>query len=141
MATFTGARGFNEAWFNAIEVDGTNYLSGSIFCQSLVKWLSTDNGVTWNVTYANSVTVTNIGNGTDNGYVAYYFGTSENINWADEANTLRFTDAFGFPVDPEIDGNTVLFLDFADTSNYGLNKAGSDFTVTGTPTLRGDLKG
>lgn len=142
--TFTGARGGSEFFARSIAVDGTNFLSkaGGIFCQSLVKWKSVDSGVTWVVTYANAVTVTNIGNGTDNGQVAYYFGTSENINWGLEENTLRFTDAFDFPIPPEIDGSTVLFLDFEDDTNFGFNK-GTDgnYTITGSPSQTGDVNG
>lgn len=140
---FAGARGPSEYWANSIVVDGANYLSkaGGIFCQSLVKWLSTDGGSTWNVTYANAVTVTDIGSGTDNGQVAYYFGTSEDITWA-EVEHLKFTDAFGYPVKPKIGGNTVLFLDFSDISNPGKNLGtDGDYVVTGTIPRSGDVKG
>lgn len=140
---YTGARGPSENWEQAISVDGTNYLTkaGGIFCQSLVKWKSVDSGVTWTATYANAVTVTDIGNGTDNGYVAYYFGTSENITWNEE-NQLRFTDAFGYPLPMPIDANTVLALDFSNPANRGENLGtGGDYTVTGTPVDVGSLKG
>lgn len=136
---FVGARGPSEFIARGMLVDNSNYLSGSIFCQSLVKWLSVDSGVTWTPTYSNAVTVTDIGNGTDNGVVAYYFGTSENINWALEENKLRFTDAFGFPVPPVQDANTVLLMDFKDSSNLGRNQAGADFTITGTPAVGPDV--
>lgn len=138
---FTGARGPSEYWARSVVVDGLNYLTGSVFCQSLVKWISVDSGVTWTPTYANGVTVTDIGNGTDNGVVAYYYGTSENINWALEENKLRFTDAFGLPVPPKIDNNSVLFLDFSNLDNLGENKAGADFTVIGSPASGPDVNG
>jgi len=130
---FTGARGGSEYWARSAVVDGSKYLTGSVVCASLIKWRSTDNGETWTINYDNSVTVTNIGNGTDNGVVAYYFGTSEIINWSIEANKLRFTDGLGYPVPPVLDSQTVLFLDFSNLSNFGLNKgSGGNFTQTGT---------
>lgn len=138
---FIGARGASEYWARSIVADNSNYLTGSVFCQSLVKWLSVDSGVTWTPTYANAVTVTDIGNGTDNGQVAYYYGTSEAIVW-DEASKLRFTDALGYPIPPEIDGDTVLFLEFSDTADFGLNQgSGGDFTETGTITQGADVNG
>jgi len=139
----TGARSMSEYIARGAVVDGTNYLTGSIFCQSLVKWLSVDSGVTWTPTYANAVTVTNIGNGTDNGVVAYYFGTSENINWALEENKNRFTDQLGFPKDMDQvladNPSAVLALDFSDTGDFGFNKAGTDYTETGTITAGADV--
>ena len=137
---FVGARGASEYIARGAAVDGANYLTGSIFCQSLVKWKSLDSGITWAVSYSNAVTVTDIGNGTDNGVVAYYFGTNESINFGLESETLRFTDGLGFPIPPVIDANTVLFLDFSDTSNFGLNKgSGANYTETGTITAGADV--
>tara|TARA_R110000796_G_scaffold95459_3_gene200725 strand:+ start:15524 stop:17332 length:1809 start_codon:yes stop_codon:yes gene_type:complete len=138
---FVGARGASEFWARSVVVDASNYLSHTgITCASLVKWLSTDGGSTWSVSYLNNVTVTNIGNGTDNGVVAHYFGTSEIIDWNQEANTLRFTDAFGCPTEPEVDANTLLYLPFDDPNDLGKNLGtGGDFTVNGTVTPSADV--
>lgn len=135
---FVGARGGSEFIARGAIVDGTNYLTGNVFCKSLVKWKSTDSGVTWVVSYSNDVTVTDIGNGTDNGVVAYYFGTAEDINFALESETLRFTDALGFPIKPKF-SQAVLYLDFSDTLNFGLNQFGDDFVETGTITPGADV--
>lgn len=139
-----GARGASEHIARGLAVDGTNYLTGSVFCQSLVRWLSTDGGATWSVFYENSVTVTNIGNGTNNGVVAHYLGFSDNINWALEENKNMVTDQLGFPKDMEkavqnSDWAPVLGLDFSDSTMFGYNKYGSDFTVTGAPVSGADV--
>ncbi len=139
--TPTSVRSNTEYWAGSASVDGSNYLTGNVVCASLVKWLSTDNGASWNASYQNNVTVTDIGNGADNGLVAYYFGTSEVIDWTQEANRLRFTDGLGYPLLPVQDNNTVLLLDFSDPSNLGNNKAGTNFTVTGSPTAAQDVLG
>lgn len=138
---YIGARGASEFLARSVVVDTTNYLSHpGITCESLVKWKSTDSGATWTVSYLNNVTVTNIGDGTDNGVVAYYFGTSEVIDWNQEANRLRFTDAFGYPTSPEINANTLLYLPFDDSANFGKNLGtGGDFTVNGTVTPGADV--
>tara|TARA_R110000744_G_scaffold335603_1_gene440923 strand:- start:260 stop:2062 length:1803 start_codon:yes stop_codon:yes gene_type:complete len=136
---FTGARGPSEYWARSAKVSAANYLTGSIFCKSLVKWVSTDSGSTWTVSYLNDTTVTNIGNGTDDGMVSYYFGTSENIDFTQEIQKLRFTDALGYPKSPDIDGTTVLYLDFT-TTNFGLNHGtGGNLTTTGTITSGEDV--
>jgi len=132
-----GFRGSFEEWSRGAVVDGANYLTGSIFCQSLVKWKSLDGGATWSVTYANAVTVTNIGNGTDNGVVAYYLGLSDNINWALEANKNLVTNQLGWArtmatVIIESGWTPVLGLDFKNTANFGLNLYGADYAETGT---------
>ena len=138
-----GARGGSEYWSRSAVVDGTNYLTGNVYCESLVKWKSLDGGTTWAPTYLNAVTVTDIGNGTDNGIVSYYWGTSENINWALEESLLRVTDGLGSPVDMnqviKDNPNSVLALDFSDPDNLGNNKAGVNFTVNGTVTKGADV--
>ena len=140
---YVGARGGSEVWARSVLVDNSNYLTytGGLLCASLVKWVSTDSGVTWNVSYLNNVTVTNIGAGTDNGRVAYYFGTSELINWALEVNKLRFTDGLGYPIQPTIDNNTLLYLAFNNPTNFGKNDgSGNDLIITGTVTQSSDVK-
>lgn len=139
-----GARGGSEYWSRSCVVDGTNYLTGSVYCESLVRWLSTDGGTTWNVFYENAQTVTNIGNGTNNGVVSYYLGFSDNINWALEENKSFVTSQLGFPklMDRAIreSGFTpVLGLDFSDIDDLGYNKYGADFTVAGTPAAGADV--
>lgn len=140
---FVGARGASEYWSRSAVVGAANYLTGNVYCESLVKWKSIDSGATWTATYANATTVTDIGNGTDDGVVSYYWGTSENINWALEVNLLRVTDALGYPVDMDNliadNPNTVLALDFSDTTNFGANKVGTDFVETGTITAGADV--
>lgn len=142
-APFVGARGASEYFSRSVVVDSSNYLTGNIYCESLVKWKSVDGGTTWIPTYANAVTVTNIGNGTDNGVVCYYWGTSEDINWSLEENRLRVTDGLGFPVDMDQvlsdNPNSVLALDFSDPDNLGNNKAGSNFIITGNLTQGVDV--
>ena len=144
-APFVGARGASEYISRSIVVDTTKYLTGSIFCQSLVKWKSIDAGVTWTVTYLNATTVTNIGNGTDNGVVSYYFGFSDNINWTLEENKNMVTDQLGYPKEPasvikNSGWSPVLGLFFTDTANFGLNMYGADFTQTGVITAGADVK-
>ncbi|WBC28528.1 hypothetical protein TPMD03_54 [Thiohalocapsa phage LS06-2018-MD03] len=133
----SGYRGGSEYISRSAIVDTSNYLTGSVFCQSLVKWTSSDSGVTWNVTYSNSETVTNIGNGINNGIVSYYFGFSDNINWALETNKNLITNQLGYPRKPsdvirDSEWTPVLGLFFDDSNNYGLNRYGADFTVNGT---------
>lgn len=140
----TGARGSSEETSRSIVVDGTNYLTGSILCASLVKWTSADAGVTWTVTYSNSETVTNIGNGTNNGVVSYYFGFSDTINWALEESKNLVTNQLGYPRNPtdvvsESGWTPVLGLFFKDTSNFGANKFGVDYTETGNITAGADV--
>jgi len=139
-----GARGASEEISRGAVVDGTDYLTGSIYCESLVKWKSTDGGATWTPTYANATTVTNIGNGTDNGVVAFYMGFSDNINWATESNKNLITNQMGFPrtmatVISESGWTPVLGLDFKDTANFGANLYGADYTETGTITAGADI--
>lgn len=133
---YSGARGGSEFWARSAVVDGSNYLTGNVACASLVSWLSIDGGATWTPTYNNSVTVTNIGNGTNNGVVAFYWGTSEVINWALEENKNRVTDQLGYPKDiyklVEDNPNTVLAMPFDDMDIPGLNLVGTNFTETGT---------
>lgn len=141
---FTGARGMSEYISRSCVVDGTNYLTGSVYCESLVKWTSSDGGATWNVTYSNAETVTDIGNGTNNGVVSYYFGFSDNINWALESNYNLVTNQLGFPRNPsdvinESGWTPVLGLFFNDTTNFGSNDYGSDFTQTGTISAGADV--
>lgn len=140
----TGARGSTEYIARGLIVDGTNYLTGSIFCQSLVKWKSLDGGATWTVTYSNAETVTNIGNGTDNGVVAYYFGFSDNITWTETTQNL-VTNQLGYPREPSqviLDSGwtPVLGLFFDDNANVGKNDYGTDYTPTGTPLNGADVK-
>lgn len=138
-----GARGASEYISRSVVVDGTKHLTGNVFCQSLIKWKSVDSGVTWTPTYSNAVTVTNIGNGTDNGHVSFYWGTSENINWALEESKLRVTDQLGFPKDlykiVADNPNTVLALPFDDPTNFGKNLVGTDFTVVGAVASGADV--
>ena len=141
----TGSRGASEHISRSIVVDATKYLTGSILCASLVKWTSIDAGVTWTVTYTNNETVTNIGNGTNNGVVAYYFGFSDTINWTLEANKNLVTNQLGYPREPskvitESGWTPVLGLFFENSANFGLNSYGADYTQTGVIVSGADVK-
>jgi hypothetical protein len=141
----TGARGGSEFWARSVVVDGINYLTNSgVLCASLVKWILVDGGATWSVNYLNNVIVSDIGNGTDNGVVAFYWGTSESINWSLEGNIIRVTDQLGYPKDiykiVSDNPQTVLALPFDDPDNLGKNLGtGGDFTVVGTVTQGSDV--
>ena len=140
----TGARGASEEITRSIVVDATNYLTGNITCASLVKWVSTDSGTTWTVSYTNNETVTSIGNGINNGMVAYYLGFSDVIDWTLESNKNMVTNQLGYPrafsdVVKDSGWTPVLGLGFKDTSNFGLNDYGADYVMTGVITAGADV--
>ena len=78
------------------------------------------------------------------GLSEFYF-TTEYIDFSQEANRLKFRDAFGNPVDlaPQIAAGTLpnpaIYMRF-DPANFGKNSGtGGDFTVSGTITDGGQL--
>ena len=73
-----------------------------------------------------------------NGRIAELYVTDQYIDFSQEANRLKFRDAFGNPVDlaPQIEAGTLpnpaIYMRF-DPSNFGKNSGtGGDFTVNGT---------
>ena len=130
-----GSRGASEYIPRTIVSDASNKVTGSIFCKSLVKWV---NSVP---TYLNDVTLTE----TDAGTVGYYFGFSDTINWALESNKNLVTNQLGYPRQPsqvisDSGWTPVLGLFFEDSSNFGLNSYGADYSVTGSPISGADIK-
>jgi hypothetical protein len=83
-----------------------------------------------------------------NSSIGFFYGVSSYIDFSQEANRLKFVDAFGFPADlqPAIDAGDIptplIHMKFDDTSALGTNSgSGGDFTVNGTVTAGSDVKG
>lgn len=79
------------------------------------------------------------------GTLSEFYFTTEYIDFSQEANRLKFRDAFGNPVDlaPQIAAGTLpnpaIYMRF-DPANFGKNSGtGGDFTVSGTITDGGQL--
>lgn len=79
------------------------------------------------------------------GSLSEFYFTTEYIDFSQEANRLKFRDAFGNPVDlsPQIQAGTLpnpaIYMRF-DPANFGKNLGmGGDFTVNGTITDGGQL--
>lgn len=79
------------------------------------------------------------------GKLSEFYFTTEYIDFSQEANRLKFRDAFGNPVDlaPQIAAGTLpnpaIYMRF-DPANFGKNSGtGGDFTVSGTITDGGQL--
>jgi hypothetical protein len=144
---------FQGSWINILySVDLTDtgkrnvYLNGisvsttyAIYTDDNLNFASADYEVgrqaTTNSTYANA----DIG-------VLYFNNTY--IDFSQEANRLKFVDAFGYPVDlqPAIDAGDIptplIHMKFDDTSALGTNSgSGGDFTVNGTVASGADVKG
>ena len=86
----------------------------------------------------------NFSNSFDGKLAEFYF-TTDYIDFSQEANRLKFRDAFGNPVDlrPQIQAGTLpnpaIYMRF-DPSNFGKNEGtGGDFVVNGTITDGGQL--
>jgi hypothetical protein len=80
--------------------------------------------------------------------IGHVYLTPDYIDFSQEANRLKFVDAFGYPVDlqPAIDAGDIptplIHMKFDDTSALGTNSgSGGDFTVNGTVTSGADVKG
>ena len=80
-----------------------------------------------------------------NGKLLEFYFTTDYIDFSQEANRLKFRDAFGNPVDltPQIEAGTLpkpaIYMRF-DPANFGKNSGtGGDFTVNGTITDGGQL--
>ena len=79
------------------------------------------------------------------GKLSEFYFTTDYIDFSQEANRLKFRDAFGNPVDlaPQIAAGTLpnpaIYMRF-DPANFGKNSGtGGDFTVSGTITDGGQL--
>lgn len=80
------------------------------------------------------------------GKIGFLWFNTEYIDFSDEANRLKFFDAFGYPVDLGEDGSTptgnqpLIYLndEFEAGTNYG---SGGDFTPVNTPTDGGSVRG
>ena len=93
-------------------------------------------GATWNGASATNFI---------DGKLSEFYFTTEYIDFSQEANRLKFRDAFGNPVDlrPQIVAGTLpnpaIYMRF-DPSNFGKNEGtGGDFVVNGTITDGGQL--
>lgn len=80
-----------------------------------------------------------------NGRLSEFYLTTDYIDFSQEANRLKFRDAFGNPVDlrPQIEAGELpepaIYMRF-DPANFGKNEGyGGDFTVNGTITDGGQL--
>lgn len=104
--------------------------------------------VTWSTYTSDAInflsTVTRIGPSYSDKFAEFYF-TTDYIDFSQEANRLKFRDAFGNPVDlrPQIATGTLpnpaIYMRF-DPSNFGKNEGtGGDFVVNGTITDGGQL--
>lgn len=93
-------------------------------------------------------TVTNLGSITDyfDGKIGFLWFNTEYIDFSQEANRLKFFDAFGYPVDVGADGSLptgnvpLIYMNkgFHQGTNLG---SGGDFTPQNTPTDGGFVKG
>lgn len=80
------------------------------------------------------------------GKIGFLWFNTEYIDFSDEANRLKFFDAFGYPVPLGEDGSTptgnqpLIYLnkEFEAGTNYG---SGGDFTPINSPTAGPDVKG
>jgi hypothetical protein len=82
------------------------------------------------------------------GDIGFTYFTTDYIDFSQEANRLKFVDAFGYPADlqPAIDAGDIptplIHMKFDDTASLGTNSgSGGDFTVNGTVTAGPDVKG
>lgn len=127
-----------------ISVDLTSTSNRSVYVNNALQTVS------WN-TYANSnikfsdayCTAGAIYNGSGygnymNGKLSEFYFTTQYIDFSQEANRLKFRDAFGNPVDltPQIEAGTLpnptIYMRF-DPANFGKNYGtGGDFTKVGT---------
>lgn len=83
-----------------------------------------------------------------NSDLGFFYFTESYIDFAQEANRLKFVDGLGFPVDiqPAIDDGDIptplIYMKFEDTADLGLNAGtGGDFTINGTVTAGADVNG
>ena len=92
--------------------------------------------------------VSRSGSNFSSGSQSLMYFTTDYIDFSQEANRLKFVDAFGYPVDiqPAIDAGDIptplIYMPFDDPDDLGKNLGtGGDFTVNGTVTQGGDVKG
>jgi hypothetical protein len=162
---FVAQNSSNATILNAIT--GSAFTTGSYFIQASFDLANTSNrsiyvnGVldttTWSTYTNDTASFTNrtnpvIGARLDgtygrflNGKLAEFYFTTEYVDFKQEANRLKFRDAFGNPVDltQQIEAaaipNPAIYMRFPPTSfgtNYG---TGGNFTVNGTITDGGQL--
>lgn len=117
-----------------IYVDGVN--------QTSITWTTyTNDNINWNV---QNTRISTASNGL-NGKLSEFYFTTDYIDFTQEANRLKFRDAFGNPVNltQQIEAaaipNPAIYMRFPPTS-FGTNSGtGGDFTVNGTITDGGQL--
>lgn len=80
------------------------------------------------------------------GAFSFLYLTTSYIDFSQEANRLKFVDAFGYPVDirSKIESGEIptplIYMPFDDPNDLGKNLGtGGDFTVNGTVTLGADV--
>lgn len=78
--------------------------------------------------------------------IAFLYVSDQLVDFSQEANRLKFVDAFGYPIDlqPAIDAGDIpsplVYMKFDDPSALGTNSGtGGDFTVNGTVTQGADV--
>ena len=150
LTAVTTALSANTDYFVHIFVDLANSANRGVFINGVSAT------VTWS-TYSNqdiplSQTVISLGAAYDSvpsdyldGKLSEFYFTTDYIDFSQEANRLKFRDAFGNPVDlrPQIQAGTLpnpaIYMRF-DPANFGKNEGyGGDFTPVGTITDGGQL--
>jgi hypothetical protein len=143
----------STAWKNCmISIDLANTSNRNVLIDGVSQ------SVTWTVysdtaigfTEADDVDIGDTFNSGDflDGSIGGLYFTTDYIDFSQEANRLKFMDAFGYPVDlqPAIDAGDIptplIHMKFDDPDALGANSgSGGDFTVTGTVTSGSDVKG
>jgi hypothetical protein len=119
------------------------YIDG--VAQSLTVSTYTDDNISWD-TGRNTIAANSAGTQPHDGKLGFLWFNTEYIDFSQEANRLKFFDAFNYPVDIGADGSTptgnqpLIYLnnEFETGVNYG---SGGDFTPTNAPTDGGSVKG
>jgi len=80
--------------------------------------------------------------------LAFFYYSTEYIDFSQESNRLKFVDGLGYPVDlqPAIDAGDIptplIYMKFESTTSLGTNSgSGGDFTVNGAVTSGSDVEG
>ena len=134
-----------------ISVDLTSTSNRSVYVNNVLQTVSWNTYTNSNIKFSDAYcTIGAIYNGSGygnymNGKLSEFYLTTDYIDFSQEANRLKFRDAFGNPVDlrPQIAAGTLpnpaIYMRF-DPANFGKNSGtGGDFVVNGTITDGGQL--